>query len=76
MALVGVPPPRLPEPPEQIARQYVEDLVRSLEIFISQERNPGELRATKITLTDLPTSSSGLEVGALFNDNGTIKIVT
>ena len=76
MALVGVPPPRLPEPPEQIDRQYVEDLVRSLEIFISQERNPGELRATKITLTDLPTSSSGLEVGALFNDNGTIKIVT
>ena len=76
MALVGVPPPRLPEPPEQIDRHYVEDLVRSLEIFISQERNPGELRATKITLTDLPTSSSGLEVGALFNDSGTIKIVT
>ena len=76
MALVGVPPPRLPEPPEQIDRQYVEDLVRSLEIFISQERNPGELRATKITLTDLPTSSSGLETGALFNDSGTIKIVT
>ena len=76
MALVGIPPPRLPEPPEQIDRQYVEDLVRSLEIFISQERNPGELRATKITLTDLPTSSSGLEVGALFNDSGTIKIVT
>ena len=49
MALVGVPAPRLPEPPEQIDRQYVEDLVRSLEIFISQERNPGELRATKIT---------------------------
>ena len=76
MALVGVPPPSLPDPPEVITRQYVEDLVRSLEIFISQERNPGELRATKITLTDLPTSSSGLEVGALFNDSGTIKIVT
>ncbi len=76
MALVGIPPPRLPEPPEQITRQYVEDLIRSLEIFIAQERNPGELRATKITLTDLPTSSSGLETGALFNDSGTIKIVT
>ena len=76
MALVGIPPPRIPEPPEQITRQYVEDLVRSLEIFIAQERNPGELRATKITLTDLPTSSSGLETGALFNDSGTIKIVT
>ena len=29
-------PPRLPEPPEQIDRQYVEDLIRALELFISQ----------------------------------------
>ena len=35
MALVGVPPPRLPEPPEQIDRQYVEDLVRSLELNLA-----------------------------------------
>ena len=75
MALVGIPAPRLPEPPEQITREYVEDLVRTLEIFITQERNPGELRATKITLTDLPTSATGLESGALYNDSGTIKIV-
>tara|TARA_B100000242_G_scaffold67889_1_gene42359 strand:+ start:2069 stop:2299 length:231 start_codon:yes stop_codon:yes gene_type:complete len=76
MALVGIPAPRLPEPPEQITREYLEDLVRTLEIFITQERNPGELRATKITLTDLPTSATGLESGALYNDSGTIKIVT
>ena len=76
MALVGIPAPRLPEPPEQITREYVEDLVRTLEIFITQERNPGELRATKITLTDLPTSATGLQSGALYNDSGTIKIVT
>jgi hypothetical protein len=37
-------------------------------------QNPGELRGTKITLTDLPTSDEGLEAGALFNDNGTIKV--
>jgi hypothetical protein len=52
------------------------DLIRSLELFIAQERNPGELRGTKITLTDLPTSATGLETGALFNDSGTVKIVT
>ena len=69
-------PPRLPEPPEQIDRQYMEDLVRTLQTFITQERNPGELRATKITLTDLPTSASGLETGALYNDSGTVKVVT
>ena len=30
-------PPRLPEPPEQIDEQYVEDLIRALELFISQQ---------------------------------------
>ena len=76
MASVNTPPPRLPEPPAQIDRKYMEDLVRSLQAFITQERNPGELRGTKITLTDLPTSASGLEIGALYNDSGTVKVVT
>ena len=76
MAQVQIPPPRLPEPPLEYTQQYLADLIRALEIFIAQERTPGELRATKITLTDLPTSSDGLETGALFNDNGTVKIVS
>ena len=76
MAQVQIPPPRLPEPPVEYTQQYLTDLIRALEIFISQERTPGELRATKITLTDLPTSPSGLETGALYNDSGTVKVVT
>ena len=71
-----IPAPRLPEPPVDYYVRYLRDLTRALQVFIDQERNPGELRGTKITLTDLPTSSSGLETGALFNDSGTIKIVT
>ena len=76
MAQVQNPPPRLPEAPQQYDPQYMADLLRALEIFISQERTPGEMRGTKIPLTDLPTSSSGLESGALFNDSGTVKIVS
>jgi len=71
-----IAPPRLPEPPVEYTQQYMADLLRALELFIAQERNPGEMRGTKITLTNLPTSSSGLETGALFNDSGTVKIVT
>ena len=63
-------------PPEEYDRAYFDDVVRSLSQLVVQMRNPGELRGTKITLTDLPTSSDGLEIGALFNDNGTVKIVT
>ena len=76
MAQVQNPPPRLPEAPDQYDPQYMADLLRALEIFISKERTPGEMSGTKITLTELPTSSSGLETGALFNDSGTVKIVT
>lgn len=76
MAQVNTPAPRLPEPPENIDRKYMEDLIRTLQLFITQERNPGEMRGTKLTLTDLPTSASGLETGALYNDSGTVKVVT
>jgi len=52
----------------------MQDLIRALEVFIEQERNPGELRGSRITLTDLPTSATGLETGALYNDSGTVKV--
>ena len=63
-------------PPEEYDASYFNDMVRSLSQLVVQINNPGELRGTRITLTDLPTSSVGLETGALFNDNGTVKIVT
>jgi len=69
-----VAPPRLPEAPEEYTRSYMQDLIRSLEIFIEQERNPGEIRATSVTITDLPTSATGLEAGTLYNDAGTVKV--
>ena len=57
----------------EYSASYMQDLVRALEIFIEQERNPGELRGTKITLTDLLTSATGLETGAPYNDSGNGK---
>jgi|TARA_Y100000114_G_scaffold86077_1_gene79582 hypothetical protein len=69
-------PPQFSVPPEQYDRVYFDDMVRSLSQLVVQINNPGELRGTRITLTDLPTSSDGLETGALFNDNGTVKVVT
>ena len=69
-------PPTFSLPPDEYDPQYFNDMVRSLSQLVTQLQNPGELRGTKITLTDLPTSDSGLEVGALFNDNGTIKVKT
>ena len=69
-------PPTFSLPPDEYDVQYFNDMVRSLSQLVNQLQNPGELRGTKITLTDLPTSDTDLEVGALFNDNGTIKVKT
>lgn len=69
-------PPRLPDPTDEYSASYLSDLVRALEVYIEQERTPGEMRGTKLTLTNLPTSPTGLEVGSLWNDAGTVKIVT
>jgi hypothetical protein len=51
------------------------DLIRAVELFITQETNPGEMRATKITLTAIPTSAVGLETGALYRVENQVKIV-
>ena len=75
MAVINVPAPRLPEPTEEYSLAYMQDLLRALEIFIEQERTPGGLRGTKITLTDLPTASTGLESGALWNNSGVVNII-
>ena len=76
MTINIVPPPNLPAPPKEYSQQYFADLVRALETFIDQERNPGEMRGTKMTLTDMPTSPSDLETGAFFRDGDNVKIVT
>ena len=44
-----VPPPRLPEAPPEYSVGYMSDLIRALEIFIEQERNPGGIRASTAT---------------------------
>jgi len=76
MSSRALPPPRLPEAPQEYTRAYMEDLIRALDSYIQQERNPGDMRGTTLTLTQLPTSAAGLETGALYNDAGTVKIVT
>ena len=74
MASNEIAPPRLPEAPQEYSASHMQDLIRALELFIEQDRNPGQLRGTKITLTNLPTSATGLETGALYNDGGTVKV--
>lgn len=67
--------PYFPLPPREYSPSYMAEIIRSFSVYLEQQGNPGVGRFTTITLTDLPTSSSGLESGALWNDSGTVKIV-
>ena len=62
-------------PPREYDQNYFANLTRSFATYMQQQQNPGEERATKLTLTDLQTDDSGLETGALFQQDGFVKIV-
>ena len=47
-------PPNFSMPPDEYDVQYFNEMVRSLSQLVTQLQNPGELRGTKITLTELP----------------------
>lgn len=74
MSTRNLPAPYFPNPPESYEQNYFSEIVRSFSLYVQQQRNPGEARATKITLTNLPSSDQGLEVGALFEFDGFVKI--
>tara|TARA_R100001369_G_scaffold33421_1_gene58526 strand:+ start:2876 stop:3175 length:300 start_codon:yes stop_codon:yes gene_type:complete len=66
--------PRLPSVPAEITTTYVSDLVRALETFLQSQDNPGLMRGTKLTLTTLPTSDTGLEEGTLWRIGNNVVV--
>ena len=61
-------------PPVTYDQSYFANLTRSFATYMQQQQNPGEERATNLTLTALQTDDSGLETGALFQQDGFVKI--
>jgi len=66
--------PYFPIPPAQYQQNYFTEVIRAFSVFLEQVQNPGDVRATELTLTDLQTDDSGLETGALFQQDGFVKI--
>jgi hypothetical protein len=76
MALKSFAPPNLPLPPSDYSAQYFNQLVRSLNAYFQQAGSTTPIVVDSITLNSLPTSATGLPVGSVWNDAGTLKIVT
>jgi hypothetical protein len=66
--------PFFPVPPQNYDREYIAEIVRSFSVYLGQMQNPGEGRNTFMVLTNLQTDDSGLETGALFQQEGFVKI--
>jgi len=66
--------PFFPVPPQEYNYQYFAELVRAYSNYLQQMQNAGEGRNTFTVFTDLQTDDSGLEVGAVFNHGGYLKI--
>jgi hypothetical protein len=50
----NVPIPFFPSPPREYDQSYFSQLIRNFSVFAQQTQVPGPLRATTITLTNLP----------------------
>jgi hypothetical protein len=66
--------PYFPIPPSQYDQPYFAEVIRSFSTYLNQQQNPGEGRNTFIVLTNVQTTDQGLEPGALFQQNGFVKI--
>lgn len=70
------PSTSLGTPPEQYDPRFFNGMLRKLELAIDGMKERGVIRVSNINISDLPTSSSGLRSGDLWNDTGTVKVVT
>lgn len=67
--------PYFPIPPKGYSQEYFAEIIRAFSVFIQQVQNPGDARHTTLTLTNLQSmTDQGLEVGALFEVDGVVKI--
>ena len=67
--------PLFPNAPQQYDMRYMTEVVRSFSVFLEQYNNPGDMRGTTLTLTNLQQNDYNLEEGALFQQDGLLKIV-
>ena len=74
----NVPDPVLALAPLEYDTQYQNMIVRQLNYYMQQHANPGALAGSTLTLSDLPTSATGLAPGTVWVDTGAgnvLKIV-
>jgi len=66
--------PFFPVPPAQYQQTYLVEILRSFSGYLEQMQNPGEGRNTFTVFTALQTDDYSLEPGAVFQQDGFLKV--
>jgi hypothetical protein len=75
MALKLFTAPSLPLAPSAYDPEYFNQVLRSLNVYLSQIGSTTPIVIDSLTLLALPTSAVDQRVGTVYNDNGVLKIV-
>ena len=67
--------PRIPEAPREYDREFFNQLIRSLQLFMDEQNELGPARFSEITLTGIRGEGAGEPVGYVYQENGMLKIV-
>lgn len=67
----------LPFPPREYDPNYLNEVIRNLNLYFRILQNPGQINGATINLSNLPTSSTGLRPGDVWIDTSdfALKIV-
>jgi hypothetical protein len=75
MALKLFTAPSLPLAPSAYDPEYFNQVLRSLNVYLTQIGSTTPIVIDSLTLLALPTSAVDQRVGTVYNDNGVLKIV-
>jgi|TARA_R100000808_G_scaffold16037_1_gene36491 hypothetical protein len=71
----GLVQPLFPNAPPEYDPAFMAEVVAAFSVFLQQVNNPGPWRASAMTLTALQDNDQNLEVGAIYQREGFLKIV-
>lgn len=69
-------PSRLPSAPPEYDPEFMNRLVGLLDQYATQANDRRRILGTTMNISMLPTSATGLRNGEIWNDAGTLKVVT
>jgi hypothetical protein len=75
MALQKFKAPTLPVAPQSYDFNFMSQFIRALTSYFSLLDSTTPIQVDSIILSRLPTNGAGLPLGAVYSDNGTLKIV-